>query len=87
MGKPVTPSFSLNIAEFSNISICGSNITHMLSHWNEALSIDEHVYENLVRVFYSNMELSSSRRVEIFTSVGRVRIAFNEVELCGILGI
>ena len=33
------------------------------------------------------MELSSSRRVEIFTSVGGVRIVFNEVELCSILGI
>ncbi|KAH9744418.1 Integrase catalytic domain-containing protein [Citrus sinensis] len=87
MGKPVTPSFSLNITEFSDITNCGGNITQMLSHWNEALSIEEPIYENLVRVFYSNMELSSSRRVELYTSVGGVRIAFNESTLCSILGI
>ena len=33
MGKPVTPSFSLNISEFSDITICGHFITQMLSHW------------------------------------------------------
>ncbi|KAH9792871.1 hypothetical protein KPL71_004323 [Citrus sinensis] len=87
MGKPVTPSFSLNITEFSDITNCGSNITQMLSHWNEALSIKEPIYENLVRVFYSNMKLSSSRRVELYTSVGGVRIAFNESTLCSILGL
>ena len=52
MGKPVTPSFSLNISEFSDITICGHSIIHMLSHWKEALSIEEPIYENLVRVFY-----------------------------------
>ena len=87
MGKPATPSFSLNIAEFLDITICGSNITQMLSHWNKALSIGEPIYENLVRVFYFNMELSSSWQVEIYTSIGGVCIAFNEAELCSILGI
>jgi len=87
MGKPVTPSFSLNIMEFSDITICGRNITQLLSHWNEALSIEESIYENLVRVFYSNMELSSSRRVELYTSVRGIRIELDEPELCSILGI
>ena len=87
MGKPVTPSFSLNISEFSDITICGHSITHMLSHWNQALSIEEPIYENLVRVFYSNIEFSSTRRVELYTSVVGLRIAFDESELCSILGI
>ena len=69
MGKPVTPSFSLNILEFSDITICGHSITHMLSHWKQALSIKEPIYENLVHVFYSNIEFSSTRRVELYTSV------------------
>ncbi|KAH9649687.1 hypothetical protein KPL70_026079 [Citrus sinensis] len=56
-------------------------------HWKEALSIEELIYENLVRVFYSNMELSSNHRVELYTYVGGIRIAFNESELCSILGI
>ena len=87
MGKPVTSSYFLDIKEFSNITNCGRNITHMLSHWNKALSIEEHVYENLVRVFYYNMELSSSMQVQIITFVGGVHIEFDEVDLCSILGI
>ena len=87
MSKPVTPSFSLNISEFSDITICGHSITHMLSHWKQALSIEEPIFKNLVRVFYSNIEFSSTRHVELYTSVGGIRIAFNESELCSILGI
>ena len=87
MGKPVTPSFSLNISEFSDITICGHSITHMLSYWKQALSIVEPVYENLVRVFYSNIEFPSTRCAEIYTYVGGVRIAFNDSILCSILGI
>ena len=87
MGKPVTPSFSLNILEFSDITICGHSITQFLSHWKEALSIEEPIYENLVRIFYSNMELSSTRRVALSTYVGGFRIEIDEPELCSILGI
>ena len=59
----------------------------MLSHWKQALSIEEPIYENLVRVFYSNIEFSFTRRVELYTSIGGIRIAFNESKLCNILKI
>ena len=87
MGKLVTPSFSFNIMKFSDITIYGRTIIQLLSHWNGALSIEEPVYENLVRVFYYNMELSSSHRVELYTFVGGIRIELDEPELCSILGI
>jgi len=87
MGKPVTPSFSLNISEFSDISVCGHSITQILSHWKQALSVDEPIYENLVRVFYSNIDFSSSSRDELHTFVGGIRIELDEPELCSILGI
>ena len=87
MGKLVTPSFSLNTSEFSDITICSHSITQIFSHWKQALSIEEPIYENLVRVFYSNIEFSFTRRAELYTSVGGIRIAFNESELCSILGI
>ena len=87
IGKLVTPSYFLAIKEFLDITICGRNISTMLSHWDRALGIEEHVYENLVRVFYYNMEISSSRQVQIFTSVGGIRIEFDEEDLCTILGI
>lgn len=87
IGKPVTPSFSINIDEFLDSTICGSTITQMLRHWNETLGIKEHVYENLVRVFYSNMDLSTTRQVQIITFIGGVHIEFDKVDLCSILGI
>ena len=40
-----------------------------------------------MRVFYSNMEPSSSRQVQIITFVGGVHIKFDKEELCSILGI
>ena len=51
------------------------------------MSIDENVYENLVWVFYSDMDLSTTRQIKIITFVGGVRIEFDEVDLCNILGI
>ena len=70
-----------------DITICGHSISQLLSHWKEALSIEEPIYENLVRVFYSNIELSSTRLVELYTYVEGIRIVFNELELCSVLGI
>ena len=87
MGKPLTPSFSLNISEVSDITVCGHSITQMLSHWKQALSIEEPIYENLVRVFYSNIDFSSTSRYELHTFVGGIRIELDEPELCSILGI
>ena len=80
MGKPVTSSFCTDIALFDDIFICGHSIRDILVQWEEALSIDENVYENLVRVFYSNIELSATRQIKIITSVGGVRIEFDEVD-------
>ena len=58
MGKAVTPSFYIDIDNFTDITICGRTLPQMLRQWDEALGIEERVYENLVRVFYSNMEIS-----------------------------
>ena len=57
MEKAVTPSFYIDIDEFSDITTCGRTIPQVLKNWDEALSVEERVYENLVRVFYSYMEL------------------------------
>ena len=60
MGKLVTPSFYMDIDDFSNITICGRPLPQMLRQWDEALGIEEHIFENLVRVFYCNMEISAN---------------------------
>ena len=87
MGKPVTSYFCPNIALFDDIFICGDSIRDILVQWEVALSIDENVYENLVRVFYSNMDLSATRQIKILTFVDGGRIKFDEVDLCSIFGI
>ena len=60
MGKTVIPSFYIKIDEFSDITICGSTIAQLLRQWDMALGIKERVYENLVRVFFYNMDLSAT---------------------------
>lgn len=66
MCKSVTPSYFVDINEFKNIIICGRSVTGLLRQWELALSVDEPIYEILVRVFYSNMvinDIRSSRMV------------------------
>ena len=87
MGKPVTPSFYMDIDDFSDIIICGRTLPQMLRQWDEALGIEEHNFENLVRVFYYNMEISANRKDRVVTHVGGVRIEFDTFELDRILGI
>ena len=59
----------------------------MLRQWDEVLGIEERVYENLVRVFYSNMEISDNRKDRVVTHVEGVRIEFDMFELDRILEI
>ena len=87
MGKPVTPSFYMDIDDFSNITICGRSLPQMLRQWDKALGIKERVFENLVRVFYCNMEISVNRKDKVITHVRGVRIEFDTFELDRILGI
>ena len=87
MGKPVTPSFYMDIDDFSDITICSRSLPQMLRQWDEALGIEERIFENLVRVFYCNMEISANRKDRVVTHVGGVRIEFDTFELDRILGI
>ncbi|KAH9658168.1 hypothetical protein KPL70_023385 [Citrus sinensis] len=62
-------------------------LPQMLRQWDEALGIEKQVYENLVKVFYCNMEISVNRKDRVVTHVGGVRIEFDIFELDRILGI
>ena len=73
--------------DFSDITICGRSLPLMLRQWDEALGIEERIFENLVRVFYCNMEISTNRKDRVVTHVGGVRIEFDTFELDRILGI
>ena len=59
----------------------------MLQPWESAIDFDGRVYPNLVRVFYSNMEISATRLDRIVTQIGGVPIEFDDEDLTGFLGI
>ncbi|KAH9716551.1 hypothetical protein KPL71_021497 [Citrus sinensis] len=54
--------------------------------WIDALLIEENVYPDLVKVFYSNMDCSAEKENRVITTVGGVLIEFNDSELNSILG-
>ncbi|KAH9725866.1 hypothetical protein KPL70_008032 [Citrus sinensis] len=55
--------------------------------WESGIDFDDRVYPNLVRVFYSNMEISDTRPNRIVTQVSRVPIEFDDADLADFLGI
>ncbi|KAH9762999.1 hypothetical protein KPL70_001024 [Citrus sinensis] len=54
--------------------------------WLNALVVEENVYPDLVKVFYSNMDCSAEKENRVITTVGRVLIEFDDSELNSILG-
>ena len=66
--------------------MCSSTVKEMLAPWETALNLKEKVYPNLVRIFYSNMELSTTRLDRLVTYVGGVSIEFTVEDLNSILG-
>ncbi|KAH9754083.1 hypothetical protein KPL71_015319 [Citrus sinensis] len=54
--------------------------------WIDALLIEENVYPDLVKVFYSNMDCSAEKQNRVITTVGGVLIEFDDSDLNNILG-
>ncbi|KAH9763962.1 Integrase catalytic domain-containing protein [Citrus sinensis] len=52
----------------------------------DALLIEENVYPDLVKVFYSNMDCSAEKENRVITKVGGVLIEFDDSDLNNILG-
>ncbi|KAH9699242.1 hypothetical protein KPL71_024267 [Citrus sinensis] len=87
IGRKVLDSYYVDIEDFKELIVCGRSVRNMLLHWESAINFDKRVYYNLVRVFYSNMEISATRLDRIVTHVGGVSIEFDVEELNNILGI
>lgn len=87
IGKPIISSFYTDITLFYDIIICKNSIRDIFVQSEEALSIEENVYQNLFWVFYSNMELSTIWQNKIITFVSEVRIEFDKANLSRILRI
>ncbi|KAH9670869.1 Integrase catalytic domain-containing protein [Citrus sinensis] len=87
--NPIPPR---EVSEFSRIHfptpvLAKRSIRDMLQPWESGIDFDDRVYPNLVRVFYSNMEISDTRPNRIVTQVGRVPIEFDDADLADFLGI
>ena len=60
-GRKVLDPFFVDIDDFRNLVVCGRSIRDMLLPWESGIDFDDRVYPNLVRVFYSNMQISDTR--------------------------
>ncbi|KAH9697387.1 hypothetical protein KPL71_023585 [Citrus sinensis] len=54
--------------------------------WFNALVVEENVYPDLVKIFYSNMDCSAEKENRVITTVGGVLIEFDDSDLNTILG-
>lgn len=45
----------MDLDDIEELVVCSKSVKAVLEAWDKVLSIDERVYHNLVRVFYSNM--------------------------------
>lgn len=62
----VLPSVFVNMDNMNHLSISGSCLREMLEHidWSNVLNVEENLYSNLVKVFYSNMDISAGYKIE-----------------------
>lgn len=76
MSHTVITSYFTDLNAFDHLSICDRSFKKMLElvGWESVLSIDEYVYPNLVKAFYSNIELSVTTQDMIVTNVGGVPV-------------
>ncbi|KAH9671118.1 hypothetical protein KPL70_017229 [Citrus sinensis] len=70
------------------LKISYRNIFQLLEDvgWLNALVVEENVYHDLVKVFYSNMDCSAEKEIRVITTIGGVLIEFDDSDLNSILG-
>ena len=88
MPHPVLPYFIVNIDCMDGLFICNKNLRELLDGvgWSNALNIAENAYPNLVKVFFSNMDISTKKQNRVITSVAGIPIEFDVADLNTILG-
>ena len=71
----------------NTLNISRRNLFQLLGEvgWINALMIEENVYLDLVKVFYSNMDVFSENKTRVITNVGGVIIDFDVSLLHSIL--
>ena len=71
-----------------SLNISHRNLYQLLEEvdWINTLVIEKNVYPDLVKVFYSNMDVSKEKKTWVITNVGGVLIDFDVSKLNYILG-
>ena len=89
MTRKVLDTFYILLDWLRSLSISNRNLLQLLEEvgWINALTINENVYPDLVKVFYSNMDTLAKKMNRVITNVGRVLIEFDDTELNSILQI
>ncbi|KAH9753250.1 Integrase catalytic domain-containing protein [Citrus sinensis] len=72
----------------NTLNISHRNLFQLLGDvgWIDALMIEENLYPDLLKVFYSNMDVSAENKTRVITNVGGVMIDFDFSLLNSILG-
>ena len=88
MTREVLSTFFVLPDWLHSLSISCRNLFQLLEEvgWINALMIEENVYPNLVKVFYSNMDISEEKQNRVIINIGGVLIDFDVSELNSILG-
>lgn len=85
--RSILTVYFVNLNKLENLSICNKTLRELLANmgWTNALVIRESIYLNLVRVFYSNMLISTHTAIRVITNVSRISIEFDVEDLNMIL--
>lgn len=83
ISRTIVPSFHIDLDSMNQLKICDSTLREQLEHvrWCSLLTLEENVYPNLIKVFYSNMDISASHQDRILTNVYGVPIEFDVRDL------
>ena len=81
--RPVLPSYFVNMDCMDSLFICNKKLRELLDgvKWSNALNIAENAYPNLVKVFFSNMDISTEKQNRVITSVAGIPIEFDVADL------
>lgn len=88
MFKSILNSYFVNLDNLENIFIHRRTLRTLLENvgWSNTLIIREHVYLNLVRVFYSNIDIYAGTESWVITNVSRIPSELDGMNLNEIIG-
>lgn len=89
MTRSIIPSYFIKLEFLNHLAINHKTLRKLLGVMGlkNLLTLRELIYSSLIKVFYSNMLISSNTSNKIFTNVSGVQIAFDVRELNRILRI